>query len=82
MTPTSWPTGTGQWERLEEIRLSSEGRGTTESHVRTPLELIALLERSAASIVLVSLAGEFAQDEIAATLSELYPSVAFRLEAA
>lgn len=83
-TPKFWPTGTGQWNRLARLVLADDVKTAMqdEKAVRgtmflcTPLELIEELERcpqlDAASVVLV---GQFARDEVADALRDIYPGL-------
>jgi hypothetical protein len=90
-TPHFWPEGTGQWNRLARLVLADdvktvmkEGRGVQGAMVLgTPLELIAELERckqlSAATVFLV---GEFARDDFASALRDIYPGLDVVISAA
>ncbi|HEY5950910.1 MAG TPA: hypothetical protein VIV40_35700 [Kofleriaceae bacterium] len=83
-TPKSWPTGTGQWDRLERLVLADDLRAAMKDEqavhgtmfLGTPLDLIEELERrsqlSAASVVLV---GQFARDDVADALRDIYPGL-------
>ena len=83
-TPKFWATGTGQWNRLARLVLADDAktamrdpeaaRGTMI--LGTPLELIGELERctqlTAASVLLL---GQFARDEVADALRDIYPGL-------
>ena len=81
-TPKFWPTGTGQWNRLARLVLADDVKNAMQEELRatmvlgTPLDLIGELERctqlSAASVVLV---GQFARDEVADALRDIYPGL-------
>jgi len=83
-TPKFWPTGTGQWNRLARLVLADDVRTAMQDEdsvhgtmfLGTPLDLIEELERctqpSAASVLLV---GQFARDEVADALRDIYPGL-------
>jgi alkanesulfonate monooxygenase SsuD/methylene tetrahydromethanopterin reductase-like flavin-dependent oxidoreductase (luciferase family) len=83
-TPHFWPEGTGQWDRLARLVLADDLEGATQERsesrnamlLGTPLQLIAELERikhrSAATVFLV---GEFACDDFASALRDIYPEL-------
>jgi alkanesulfonate monooxygenase SsuD/methylene tetrahydromethanopterin reductase-like flavin-dependent oxidoreductase (luciferase family) len=83
-TPKFWPTGTGQWDRLARLVLADDVKAAMQDEqavhgtmfLGTPLDLIGELERltqlSAASVVLV---GQFARDEVADALRDIYPGL-------
>jgi alkanesulfonate monooxygenase SsuD/methylene tetrahydromethanopterin reductase-like flavin-dependent oxidoreductase (luciferase family) len=83
-TPKFWPTGTGQWNRLARLVLADDVKSAMQSEtgvqgtmfLGTPLDLIEELERctqlSAASVVLI---GQFARDEVADALRDIYPGL-------
>jgi hypothetical protein len=81
--PHFWPTGTGQWDRLARLVLADDVKTAIQNEsvngtmvLGTPLELIAELERCtqphAASVVLL---GQFARDEVADALRDIYPGL-------
>jgi len=82
-TPKSWPTGTGQWDRLARLVLADDVKTAMRDEgehatmvLGTPLDLISELERctqlAAATVVLV---GQFARDDVADALREIYPGL-------
>ncbi len=83
-TPHFWPEGTGQWDRLARLVLADDVKAAMRQakgvhgamFLGTPLDLIAELERckqlSAATVVLV---GQFASDDFATALRDLYPGL-------
>ena len=83
-TPKFWPTGTGQWDRLARLVLADDVKTAMQDpdalhgtmFLGTPLDLIEELERctqlSAASVVLL---GQFARDEVADALRDIYPGL-------
>lgn len=83
-TPQFWPEGTGQWDRLARLVLADDVKAAMRAargahgamFLGTPLELIAELERCkqvrSATVVLV---GEFARDDFAAALRDIYPGL-------
>ena len=83
-TPKFWPTGTGQGIRLARLVLADDVKTALQAVsavtgtmvLGTPLELIGELERctqlSAASVVLQ---GQFARDEVADALRDIYPGL-------
>jgi alkanesulfonate monooxygenase SsuD/methylene tetrahydromethanopterin reductase-like flavin-dependent oxidoreductase (luciferase family) len=89
--PKFWPTGTGQWNRLARLVLADDVKTVMRDPcaadgtmiLGTPLDLIEELERctqlSAATVVLV---GQFARDEVADALRDIYPGLDVTLLAA
>jgi hypothetical protein len=83
-TPKFWPTGTGQWNRLARLVLADDVKAAMRDseatdgtmYLGTPLDLIEELERctqlSAASVVL---RGQFARDDVADALRDIYPGL-------
>lgn len=77
--PTTWPSGSGQWNRIERYVLADGGRhasdATGATFVATPLELILRLERCNQDMTVVLLSGQFAAPEVVAALRDIYPAV-------
>lgn len=83
-TPKFWPTGTGQWNRLARLVLADDVKTAMKNDdavhgtmfLGTPLDLIAELERctqlTAASVLLL---GQFARDDVADALRDIYPGL-------
>ena len=83
-TPQFWPEGTGQWNRLARLVLADDVKGAMHGDgdsrnamfLGTPLELISELERckhhGAATVILV---GQFACDDFATALRDIYPGL-------
>ena len=84
-TPHFWPEGTGQWDRLARLVLADDQRDGMQKRsespnatmvLGTPLALIAELERikqlTAATVFLV---GQFASDDFASALRDIYPGL-------
>jgi len=82
-TPHFWPEGIGQWNRLARLVLgddvkavNDEGAPRNATFLGTPLELIAELERCKQhGTATVILAGQFASDDFASALRDIYPGI-------
>ncbi len=84
-----WQSGGARWARIRMLMLTDddvEGRRLQKRRntivVRTPLELIVLIESTAQTMSTIVLAGRFARDvELETSLRELYPELGIvRLE--
>ena len=83
-TPKFWPEGTGRWNRLarlvlgDDVKAAMHGDGAPRNamFLGTPLELIAELERCKQhGTATVILAGQFASDDFASALRDIYPGL-------
>jgi len=83
-TPKFWATGTGQWTRLARLVLADDVKtAMTDGEalsgtmfLGTPLELIEELERCVRpDLASVMLLGQFARDDVADALRDIYPGL-------